>query len=90
MTESDFGASVEVASRATLVVCQEDYGTDDAYSGYGDCIHLEEGGCKQAPEGRRIVFDVREGGGSADLCPDCDWPNWVRSLRTDTESETHK
>jgi hypothetical protein len=74
------GASVEVAGQKTLVVCMEDYGTDEAYSGYGEYIHVEEDGCDQAPEGRRIVFDVREGGGSADLCPDCDWPDWVRSL----------
>jgi len=83
-----FGATVEADSQDTLVVAQADYGTDHAYSGYGEYIHLEEDGCEQAPEGRRIVFDVRKGGGSADLCPDCDWPEWVRPLRRGTDDST--
>lgn len=71
-----------------LMVRQKDNDSERFLKGeYGEFIHRDDEPCEDAPDRGILRFDVKRGSGSADLCPDCEWPDWVVELREEKEQE---
>lgn len=74
-----------------LMVRQKDNGSERFLKGeYGEFIHRDDEPCEDAPERPILRFDVKRGSGAADLCPDCDWPDWVIELQKEKEKERER
>jgi len=78
---AEWADKLQAIDTQNLIVCQEDTDSTERIGGYAENIHLEKNGCSNSPDGERLVFEIHDGQGSADLCPDCDWPEWVYELR---------
>lgn len=72
-----------------LMVRQKDNESERFLKGeYGEFIHRDDQPCEDAPDRGILRFDIKRGNGSADLCPDCEWPDWVVELREAKELMT--